>query len=94
MATPRNRERTTLMDRVALAFLSGGSALVLGGLLWAAILLVAAQLAFDWAPSFGWVAGFAAAMAVLGFVLLENFVGNWVGDFASGALKLLRALTP
>jgi len=94
MATPRDREQITLMDRVALAFLSGCSALVLGGLLWAGVYLTAAQFALDWAPSFGWVAGFAAAMAVLGFILLENFVGNWVGDFASGVLKLLRAITP
>lgn len=92
MATPRNREETTLMDRVALAFLSGGSALVLGGLLWAGVCLTEAQLALDGVPSFGWVAGFAIVMAVLGFVLLENFVGNWVGAFASGVLKLFRVI--
>jgi hypothetical protein len=94
MAMPRNRERTTLMDRVALAFLSGGSALLLGGLLWAAISLTAAQIAPDWTPSLGWVVGFAAVMAVLGFFLLENFVGNWVSDFASGVIKLLRVIAP
>lgn len=94
MATPRNREETTLVDRVALAFLSGGSALVLGGLLWAAVFPVAAQFAIDWAPSLGWVAGFAAAMAILGFFLLENFVGNWVVAFASSLLKLFRIIAP
>lgn len=90
MARPRNREEATLMDRVALAFLSGVSALLLGGLLWAAVSLLAAQLALNWALSSGWIAGFGAAMALLGFVLLENFVAHWVGASVRGLLRLLH----
>lgn len=90
MAIRSDREAATLMDRVALAFLSGASALVLGALLWGGLLL-----GFHHAPApFAWVGLFSAVMAVLGFVLLENFVGNWVGSFARWVLDAFRVIGP
>ena len=94
MSTPAERDAATLMDRVALAFLSGVCALLLGSLLWGGIWIASAQLHGDLHLSFAWVAGFAALMALLGFVLLENFVGNWVGSFARRVLDALHLLVP
>lgn len=79
MAAIREREQATFMDRCALAFLSGLSALVLGALIWGAIATLSAQLDFDGFPAFAWVLAFAAVMGALGFLLLENFVASAVG---------------
>lgn len=88
---PRHRQdEATLTDRVALAFLSGLSALAAGGLIWLSISLLSAQLLFDWVPPFSWVLWFAGAMAMVGFLLLENLVvrlaggiWRWVGHLLS-----------
>ena len=94
MATPRERERATLMDRVALAFLSGVSTFLLAGLMWFGVRLAAAQFAFGWTPSFSWVLAASALMAVLGFVLLENVVAAGIGALLRWVLNLFRAVAP
>lgn len=83
------QERATLTDRLALAFLSAVTALLVGGLLWLCIAVLAAQLLFDEVPSFAWVLGFAGVMAALGFLLMENHVlrcvtavGRWFARLA------------
>lgn len=94
MATAPDRERATLLDRFALGALSGFSALLLGGLLWGGLSITAAQLGFDSLPSPIWVGAFAGLMALLGFVLLENFVAVAVARMLHWVLRLLRILTP
>lgn len=94
MAAPRDRERASLMDRVALALLSGISTLLLGGLLWLGAQLIAAQFALGGVPSFAWVLVAAGGMAALGFVLLENFVGNALGSLLRLVLNLFQAVGP
>ncbi len=94
MAAPRHRERVRLMDRVALGFLSGVSTLLLGGLLWLGAQLIAAQFALGGVPSFAWVLAAAGVMGALGFVLLENFVGNAIGSLLRFVLNLFHAVGP
>lgn len=94
MARSPDRETATLMDRVALAFLSGLSALMMAGLVWGGVAITAAQLTVDWSPPLWPVGLFAALMALVGFVMLENFVGNLIGSLAGSVLRLLQFLTP
>ncbi|MCC2657653.1 MAG: hypothetical protein K0Q76_2761 [Panacagrimonas sp.] len=94
MARPQHRESATLLDRVALAFLSGLSALALSALLWGGIALFWSQLGFDGLPPLWPVLGFAAVMALIGFVALENFVGELIGSMVRPVLRLLGWLTP
>ena len=94
MVRPQDRESATLLDRVALAFLSGLSALALAALLWGGIAIFWAQLGFDGLPPLWPVVGFAAVMALIGFVALENFVGELIGSLLRPVLRLLGWLTP
>lgn len=94
MARSHDRETATLLDRVALAFLSGLSALALAALVWGGIAIAAPQFGFDGSPSLWPVAIFAAVMALLGFVAQENFVGNLVGGLIRVVLRWLPWLTP
>ena len=94
MTLSRDREAATLTDRVALGFLSGLCALLLGGLLWCGAWVASAQLHLDLHLPFAWVVFFASVMALLGFVLLENFVGAWIGSFARWVLNALRVIWP
>lgn len=73
MADAPEREGT-LTDRLAVAFLSAVSALLLGGLVWIAVLLIAPEFAGPTVTSFRWVLGFTIVMAVLGFLLLDNLI--------------------
>jgi hypothetical protein len=94
VARSQDREAATLIDRVALAFLSGLSALVLAGLIWGGIAITAAQFGFERSPPLWPVAIFASVMTLIGFVALENFVGNLVGGLVRATLRLLGWLTP
>jgi TRAP-type C4-dicarboxylate transport system permease small subunit len=94
VAPSPDRETATLFDRVALAFLSGLSALLLAALLWGGIALFAAQVGFDGLPPFWPVAAFATAMALVGFVALENFVGDLIGSLVRPVLRWLGWLAP
>lgn len=94
MARSPDRETATLLDRVALAFLSGLSALVLAALFWGGIALLAAQLGFERLPPLWPVAVFATLMALVGFIALENFVGELVGSLVGSVLRWLGWLTP
>jgi len=94
VARSPDRETATLLDRVALAFLSGLSALVMAGLVWGGVAITAAQFAIEWSPPLWPVGLFAALMALVGFVMLENFVGNLIGSLAGAVLRLLHVLVP
>ena len=88
MARDRKRDTATLTDRFALAFLSGVAALLLGLPFWAGLALLLARMDAGWHPPFAWVLGFAITMALLGFVLLENFVAHWISGFVRWVLDL------
>lgn len=92
MARTRSGEAATLIDRVALGLLSGGSAFLLAGLVWGGVFMLLGQIGSDASPPFAAVWVFSAVMAVLGFVLLENFVAHWIGELLHKVLGLLRAL--
>lgn len=94
MARSPDRETVTLMDRIALAFLSGLSALALAALVWGGVAILAAQLGFEGLPPLWPVWVFTSAIAVLGFIALENFVGNFIGSMIRAVLHLLHWLTP
>jgi hypothetical protein len=71
--------RVHFSDRVAVAFLSALSALIIGGLAWFAFAgLNQAGVQFVVVPTRAlWV--FVAVMGLAGFFLMENFVLNVVG---------------
>ncbi len=94
MARSQDRESATLLDRAALAFLSGLSALALAALVWGGVAIFRAQLGFDGLPPLWPVVAFAALMAVLGFIALENFIGELIGSLVQSVLRLLGWLTP
>ena len=90
----QDRESATLTDRVALAFLSGLSALALAGLVWGGAALFWAQLGNAGLPPFWPVLAFGSLMAAIGLVAQENVVGNLRGSLVQSVLRLLGWLTP
>ena len=90
----QDRESATFIDRVALAFLSGVSALLLAALVWGGVAITAVQFGFENSPPLWPVVAFASAMAVLGFVAMENFIGELIGSLIRSVLRLLGWLTP
>lgn len=94
MARSPDRETASLMDRIALAFLGGLSALVLAALAWGGVAILAAQLGFEGLPPLWPVGVFTSVMAMLGFIALENFVGNLIGSMIRAVLHWLHWLVP
>jgi hypothetical protein len=94
VARSHDRETATLLDRVALALLSGVSALALAALLWAGVALLWAQIGSGGLPPFWPVIAFAGVMAAIGFVALENVVGELIGRLAGSVLRWLGWITP
>lgn len=90
----QDRESATLLDRLALAFLSGLSGLVLAALLWGGAAIFAAQLGHGGLPPLWPVVTFAIVMALIGFVALENVVGELVGRLINAASRCLGWLAP
>lgn len=80
-----SRRGLRLLDRCAAALLSGGPALLLGALLWAAVSTGVLQ-GLPFTP----VLALAGAAAVLGFLLLENVVAALIGHLAEILLLLGR----
>ena len=75
----KSKEDIRLMDRVAVAFLSGILALFSGFIIW---FLLVASFNFEGKyifSSFKWVIGFAGIMAIAGFFMLENWIANLFG---------------
>ncbi len=86
MKAVERKARATLVDRFALAFVSGISGLIVGSLIWFAVIASIAQVNDGaWTSTYRYVLVFAGAMAALGFLVLENFVMNVLG----GLLKAL-----
>jgi len=86
----KTKEEIKLIDRVAVAFLSGVVALVSGVVVW--FLLVAS---FDFEgkyifSSFKLVIGFSGIMALAGFLMLENFIANLFGHIWHGIYNHIR----
>ena len=86
----KTKEEIKLIDRVAVAFLSGVAALVSGVVVW--FLLIAS---FDFEgkyifSSFKFVIGFAGIMALAGFLMLENFIANIFGHIWHGIYNHMR----
>jgi TRAP-type C4-dicarboxylate transport system permease small subunit len=94
VARSTDPETATLLDRVALALLSGLWALALAALVWGGIAMVLAQLRFEGLPPLWPVLAFASSMALVGFLALENLVGNLVGSLVGSVLRWLGWLTP
>lgn len=90
----QDRESATLLDRLALAFLSGLSALMLSALLWGGVGLFAAQLGRGGLPPLWPVVTFTIVMALIGFVALENVVGELVGRMINVVSRWLGWLAP
>lgn len=88
-ADSEDRREGGLIDRCAVAFLSALTALATGTVAWLALGLLLGQLSFDLLPSFGWVLGFTAVMALLGFLLLENLIASVLGRIWRVLVQLL-----
>ena len=84
----------TLIDRCALAFLSGAAAFLLGSVVWFAAFYFSANLSPEGFVPFAWVGLFACVMAVIGFLAMENLVARLIGWLAHKALELLRWASP
>ena len=73
------KEKTTLVDRIAVALLSGLISFITALIIW---FLFVAVLDFEGPyiySSFKLVVGFTIIMSVLGFLLLENFIASLLG---------------
>ncbi len=84
------KEEITLIDRIAVAFLSGVVAFITGVIIW--FLLVTA---FEFEgkyifSSFKLVIGFTGIMAIAGFFMLENFIANLFGHLWHGIYNHLK----
>ena len=90
----QDRESATMVDRLALAFVSGLSALVLAALVWGGVALLVAQIGWNGLPPPWPVVAFAVLMAGIGFVALENVVGELVGRMISSVSRWLGWLAP
>lgn len=76
----------TLIDRIAVAFLSG----VLGFIIW---LLLVVSFNFEGKYIFSslkLVVGFAAVMATAGFFMLENFLADLFGHLWHGIYNYIK----
>ena len=82
------------MDRLALAFLSGLWVLVLAVLVWGGAAILCAQVGWNALPPLWPVATFAILMALIGFLALENVVGELVGRMIGMASRWLGWLAP
>jgi len=86
----KTKEEITLIDRVAVAFLSGLLSLISGIILW---FLFVAAIGFEGKyiySSFKLVFWFSGLMAIAGFLMLENFIANLFGHIWHGIYNYLR----
>ena len=84
------KEEITIIDRIAVAFLSGILAFITGFIIW--FLLV---IAFEFEGKYVFsslklVVGFAGVMSVAGFFKLENFLANLFGHLWHGIYNHIR----
>lgn len=83
-------EEITIIDRIAVAFLSGVFAFFTGVIVW---FLLVASFEFEGKyifSSFKLVIGFAGIMAIAGFLMLENFIANLFGHLWHGIYNHLK----
>ena len=76
----------TLVDRIAVAFLSSLIALMIGTVIWAFLAGLNLGGATFIVLPFSWVLWFTLVMAILGFLLLENFLASLFGYLWHGIL--------
>ena len=91
MDTKKNTQaEITLIDRIAVAFLSGVFAFITGVVVW---FLLVASFGFEGKyifSSFKLVIGFTVIMAVAGFLMLENFIATLFGHLWHGIYNHLK----
>ena len=84
-----SKEPATLFDRIAVAFLSGVTALLTGSLIWLIVFYNLHDFVTELKPSFKPVLIFTGIMSAIGFFTLINLMGNifgkiwhWMHEFA------------